>query len=377
MKKIVVAHGHTSIEIFHSVVPFILANSLKNNWKFNFVDYKIFNLFKQEGDLLILVRKYHDGKTTEEGMIAELKSLRKNFNKIVYFDDSAAASVILFSIFPCVDEYWKRSKLINTTIYKKKLYGGHLYSDYYSKKFGLNDGDQEFYNFVMGDHINLNKLKISWNIGIGAYPTNNNLITNNNYLFIRRMTTAMTLLPSIKPIHNILSNYLNRMKDELIKEVNLKEKIMKFSSRFIDAHYRKTVGYQRNLLIEDTKQHQLFLVGHKNKKDFIEETYQVFGTLSPFGWGEICYRDFEAALGGSLLIKPDMSHIETWPNLYAKDMYIPLSWDLSNLQDLEYLFDNIEKCEQAVNLARQEYLKSLNALIPRCTGMIENVLSKQ
>ena len=24
--------------------------------------------------------------------------------------------------------------------------------------------------------------------------------------------------------------------------------------------------------------------------------------LSPFGWGEICYRDFEATLGGNLLL---------------------------------------------------------------------------
>ena len=377
MKKIVVAHGHSSIEIFHSAVPFILANSVKNDWKFNFVDYKISNLFEQEGDLLILIRKYHDGKTSEEEIINELKSLRKNFEKIVYFDDSAAASVIFFCAFPFVDEYWKRSKLTNTLIYKKKLYGGHLYSDYYSKKFGLNDGDQEFYNFVMDDHTDLNKLKISWNIGIGAYPTNNNLITDNNYLFIRRITTAMTLLPSIKPIHNILSNYLNRMKNELVKEVKLKGKIMKFSSRFIDAHYRKTVGYQRNMLIKNTRKQQIFLVGHKNKKDFIKETYQVFGILSPFGWGEICYRDFEAALGGSLLIKPDMSHIETWPNLYEKDMYIPLPWDLSNIQDLEYLFDNIEKCEHAVNFARQEYLRCLNSLISRCTGMIESVLNKK
>ena len=106
----------------------------------------------------------------------------------------------------------------------------------------------------------------------------------------------MTLLPSIKPMHNILSNYLNRMKNELVKEVKLKGKIMKFSSRFIDAHYRKTVGYQRNMLIKNTRKQQIFLVGHKNKKDFIKETYQVFGILSPFGWGEICYRDFEAAL---------------------------------------------------------------------------------
>ena len=31
--------------------------------------------------------------------------------------------------------------------------------------------------------------------------------------------------------------------------------------------------------------------------------------MSPFGFGEICYRDFEAMLNGACLIKPDVSHL--------------------------------------------------------------------
>ena len=91
-----IAHGHTSIEIFHSIVPFVLASKNNENYKFKFLNYNFKNIFKEQGDLLILIRKYHDGKTSDENIIYELQALRKNFTKIVYFDDSAATSIIFF-----------------------------------------------------------------------------------------------------------------------------------------------------------------------------------------------------------------------------------------------------------------------------------------
>ena len=38
--------------------------------------------------------------------------------------------------------------------------------------------------------------------------------------------------------------------------------------------------------------------------------------LSPYGQGEICYRDVELMQFGTLMIKPDMSKIHTIPNPY-------------------------------------------------------------
>ena len=110
MKRIVIAHGHTSLEVFHSLTPLMLASEkTKDKWRWKFVDYRIFNIFQTQGDLLILVRRYHDGKRSDEKIKNELLALRKNFKKIIYFDDSAATSVILFNMFDFVDEYWKRS----------------------------------------------------------------------------------------------------------------------------------------------------------------------------------------------------------------------------------------------------------------------------
>ena len=35
-------------------------------------------------------------------------------------------------------------------------------------------------------------------------------------------------------------------------------------------------------------------------------------SFSPFGWGELGVRDYEIILGGSLLVKPRMDHMQTW-----------------------------------------------------------------
>jgi spore maturation protein CgeB len=56
--------------------------------------------------------------------------------------------------------------------------------------------------------------------------------------------------------------------------------------------------------------------------------------FSPFGYGEVCWRDYEAVMCGSLLLKPDMSHVETDPDIFrAGETYVPLRWDFSDLEE--------------------------------------------
>lgn len=373
MKKIVIAHGHTSLEVLHSMSPFILSLKEKDSWKWEFLDYRFFDIFKKQGDLLILIRKYHDGLTSEENIILELIKLRKNFTKIIYFDDSATAVNMFFSAFPYLDQYWKRSCLRDKSLYKKNFFDGHVFSDYYYSKYDINNTNQKFFNSTIKKNTDLNKLKLCWNIGIGAYPLNKKSILDKYYPLMRKIITGMSILPSIKPVFFLVSNYFDRMKKELKKEISFQNKLKKISSRFISSSYSKSIGFQRELLRDKISNNESFLVGLKDKRDYIKETFEVFGILSPYGWGEICYRDFEATIGGSYLIKPDMSHIDTWPNIYERDMYYPLCWDFSNLHELTALFDKPKFCEEAVNKARRNYLKSLEKISSRCISMIEKI----
>jgi hypothetical protein len=75
--------------------------------------------------------------------------------------------------------------------------------------------------------------------------------------------------------------------------------------------------------------------------------------FSPFGYGELCWRDIEAFQAGAVLVKPDMSHLNTLPDLYEPDVtYLPCAWDFSDLEEVVHnaLADE-DKCLRIANTA--------------------------
>jgi len=72
----------------------------------------------------------------------------------------------------------------------------------------------------------------------------------------------------------------------------------------------------------------------------IQEYYNLMSrskiVVAPFGYGEIAPRDIEAAQFGAILYKPSMFHLQTIPNIYTPDTYVPLNWDYSNMNDCIY-----------------------------------------
>jgi len=56
--------------------------------------------------------------------------------------------------------------------------------------------------------------------------------------------------------------------------------------------------------------------------------------FSPFGYGEVCWRDYEAVMTGAVLLKQDMSHVATDPDIFvAGETYVPVAWDLSDFAE--------------------------------------------
>jgi hypothetical protein len=85
-----------------------------------------------------------------------------------------------------------------------------------------------------------------------------------------------------------------------------------------------------------------------NRDEYLNTMYNCKIILSPFGFGEITPRDLEAAMFGCVLIKPDMSHIETLPNVYIPyETYVPCKHDFSDINEkIEYVlsdYKNIQK----------------------------------
>lgn len=79
--------------------------------------------------------------------------------------------------------------------------------------------------------------------------------------------------------------------------------------------------------------------------------------LAPYGYGEMAPRDLDAAQFGAILIKPNMSHVDTYPNPFVEnETYIPCNHDYSDLQEkIEKILGNYNDYLYIINNARRKF----------------------
>ena len=86
--------------------------------------------------------------------------------------------------------------------------------------------------------------------------------------------------------------------------------------------------------------------------------------ISPYGQGEICYRDWEALQFGNIMIKPDMSNINTTPNIYVDgETYISCKYDWSDLDEkVDYVLSNYDELsKQLIHNFRKKSMSDYNS----------------
>jgi hypothetical protein len=117
-----------------------------------------------------------------------------------------------------------------------------------------------------------------------------------------------------------------------------------FSGRIIDIHARvaaKGADWYTMMRAEveaavDNLGNR-FCIAHRGRisyGQYIKELRNSKLCISPFGYGEICWRDFEAMATGALLLKPDVSHLRLANDYFRPfETYVPLRWDLSDLDE--------------------------------------------
>lgn len=94
--------------------------------------------------------------------------------------------------------------------------------------------------------------------------------------------------------------------------------------------------------------------GRVSYPDYVKEMTQSRLCFSPFGYGELCWRDIEAFMTGAVLVKPDMSHLVTLPDLYEPWVtYVPISWDFSDAGQI--MEDVLADEEMRVRISNEAY----------------------
>lgn len=305
-------------------------------------------------DFLLLVSKPVLKMLQENKMIISepsptiefLKKARLYANKIIWMDNSDSTTVTHFELLPYIDLYLKKQLFKDKTLYQKDFVGGRIFTDYYHSNFNIED-DIKFKQFFPLDLDLSYKVGLSWNIGLGDMY---NAFTKMNYLQRR--------FPNIK-LNNYNINFISPNSDKSI------DVFIRTSSDLS----RKLVAFHRQKLIEETEAviNKNNLNGSTNgkwltTKEFRSSLKKSKILPSPFGWGEIGVRDYEAFIFGGLLLKPDMSYMDTWPNIFLKgETYQSFSWDFEDLETvIVELLNNKKKRIQIARNGQQAYKESVS-----------------
>ena len=86
-------------------------------------------------------------------------------------------------------------------------------------------------------------------------------------------------------------------------------------------------------------------------KEYIQNLWNSKISFSPFGMGEICFRDFECMQYGTIFFKPNQDRVKTIPNIYeAGETYIDVKYDWSDLEEkIDYVLSDFNAINERIN----------------------------
>jgi hypothetical protein len=223
--------------------------------------------------------------------VAELRSVFPNAD-LVYLDFFAPLDLRYARVLaPLVTRYMKKQIFRDLDNYNRRTEGDTNLTDYYGRRYGLEQP-----------------------VVRHAFPAgfDTQLCIGANFCVSPAMLDRFTAMPPDGP-------------------------------RAIDVHARiATKGepwYQR--MREEARSVARGLQGIKTTSEgrvspatFLAELRNSKICFSPFGYGEVCWRDYEAIFAGSLLLKPRMDHVRLATDIFVPgETYVPLQWDYADYED--------------------------------------------
>ena len=349
------------ISLFHTMEPFFNKRFRRLFYLTQSFDYC---LNRDKNKILFMERcfQHREPRDLTPNELELIKKLRDKYKTIVFFCGQPEAGTNRLDLLSYVDRLFYKSVFSDPQNYHKDLYSKNLFADYYHNNYQVSDKGIEYRCSPVLSGDDEKRIGLSWNIGVGDYPRRH---------WPQRLGTVLARagFPGV---------------GRLFKTGHRKAPPPDFSGagRSIAVHARidpvscESIAYQRRLFLERIAGNDLFLTGIVPQDQYYRELCDSKITLSPFGWGEVCFRDFEAVISGALLLKPDMSHVKTWPDVYVPyKTYIPLNWDGTDIIEKAeaYLANDRERRRIAQN-AYERYLDQLSGLEDRFVSIFRDLL---
>lgn len=302
-------------------------------------------------DVLAVVCDYwNTGDLTRnpEPTVDLLSKLGKQVRTLVWCDITDDNGHLFAPAFARVHLYLKNQALRDRQLYTASFRERSYHGEYYHRNFAeqlsaVQPGSKVPVQRAL-EPDEIAKLHVSWNVGLGDY--------RSLWGHARRLLPYWPIARHARPVRSARET----------------ERPIAMSCRVGTQYVLPSVTFHRReaaRLIEelaDRTQISIRCRGWLKRRDYMKELADSEICVSPFGYGELCWRDFEAFLAGALLVKPDMDHLETWPNYFVKDVtYVAHRWDFGDFQEkLLELAKQPERCRSLATTAQDRYLTSLS-----------------
>ena len=283
-------------------------------------------------DLIGLKLSFRTPLAEAERLVQCLRNkLTNTSTKLVYFDGDDDINIQWPGILSMVDLYVKKHTFSDNNAYLSRYVGKSNLTDYIARNYGTSFSEDIIPASGGVKFEDLRKICLGWNIALDDKISD--LIEN-----ITRMATLANDAAA--------------------------EKVFDISCRVVSPNtWMYPLRQEAIKRIEGlSKQFRVIAPRERVPQDqYYQEMQRSRICVSPFGYGEICWRDFEAVACGCLLVKPDMGHVRTAPNIFLPEVtYAPVKWNYSDLEEkcAFYLQNEIER-KAIVDRARKLLISSL------------------
>jgi len=270
-----------------------------------------------------------------------LKNLYSKNSNLYWFDMRDSAGTTQFEVLPYVKKYIKKQFYKDKSIYFKKIEGGRFYADYYINKYKIKD-ETKYHSIILKKEY-IDKLLLGWNIGVGFFF---------DYLNFTKFDYYKEFIKIKYLKKNEFSLKINDHQD-WSSDKNKHDLICLMNTKF----NRNSVGFQRNklkkILTNVTNLNKITDIRF-NKNAYYKTLKNTKISIGAYGWGEVCYREFEATKLGVAIMFPNMEHIDTWPNIYINnETYTSYDLNFDNFNNkLMNLVSDIKLRKYLVNNAK-------------------------
>jgi Glycosyl transferases group 1 len=241
--------------------------------------------------------------------------------KLVYFDGDDDVCVQWLEVLRAVDLYVKKHLFADTGEYLRSFIGKTNLTDYVSRKYEISFENMDIPRTASLELAQLAKLHLGWSTALDDKHA-------DLFKEIERPS------PSTKDVDilcraSLPQDWSFSLRNALVSQLEP-----------LRDRYRVLMSLPTNRV---------------PREEYYSELRRSRICVSPFGYGEACGRDVEAIICGCLLVKPDMSHHRTYPNIFVPgETYVSVRWDYTDLAETcgRYLDQETERARIADNAYR-------------------------